>query len=153
MIKNIYIKNVLSAIAVTVIGAILLNLTFILDWGFQSLIHLFFLRDYYHEVQWLQSIKHILFVGIILMLSWFVLKSRLNRIFKAAYFMVPFAVILVTVGMFSFRWQILSYSISILIYGEVILYLYHMKKNWLYYYSVTLIAALLLIMNILKMDI
>jgi hypothetical protein len=82
-----------------------------------------------------------------------VLKSKWNRLFKAAFFMVPVATALVTVGMFFNRWSILSYSTGILIYAGVIFYLFRTKRNWLYYYSASIVAASLFLMNILGIDI
>lgn len=103
--------------------------------------------------QWFPISKHILFVMIIALISWFVFKSKLKELHKAIYSTVPTAVILVTGGMFLYRWPIISYIVGVLIYGIIIFYLYKTKKSWLFYYAVTWVALVLLIMGILGIDI
>lgn len=123
------------------------------DFLIQSLIDLFFPSDYNMNIQWFPLSKHILFVMIIALISWFVFKSKLKKLHKAIYSTVPTAVILVTVGMFFYQWPIISYIVGILIYGIIIFYLYKTKKSWLFYYAVTWVVLVLLIMSIFRIDI
>jgi hypothetical protein len=153
VLKKTCVKNILTALAVTVLGFVLLNFTFLLDAGIQLLLNRIFGEEYHQGMQWIAPAKHIVFLAVIAFLTWLVLKSKWNRLFKAAFFMVPVAVVLVTAGMFLSRFTILFYGISVLLYGGVILYLFRTKRHWLYYYSATFVAASLLIMAILGMDI
>ncbi|GIM29994.1 hypothetical protein CPJCM30710_26600 [Clostridium polyendosporum] len=153
MFKNPYVKNVLSALAVAFFGFILLNLTFIFDWLIQSFIDLFFPYDFNMTRQWYPPIKHIIFMFIIAVISWFVFKSKLSEIYKAIYLVVPLAVIFTTTWIFLYRWPILAHGISAIIFGGIIFYFYRTKKNWLYYYALILIASVLLVMGLLGVDI
>lgn len=152
MNKNL--KTALTVVAVPVFGFILLNLTFILDAGYQFLINRFFPHNYDMEISWFPPAKHASFVVIILVISFFVFRAKkLKDIYKAIYACVPTAVTLVTVGMFLNHWQILVYIVSAVIYAAIILFLFLKKKPWVYWYSVTLTAAVLLIMAVTGVEI
>lgn len=147
------IKKILTIIAIPVAGFILLNLTFILA----AVIHTIFFRLFIDNRtivnRWLPASRHVLFIIIILVLSWTIFKSKINDLFKAIFSMVPTAVILVTLGIFLYNRPIPLYFISGIFYGSIIFYLYKNKKPWFYYYSVSLVAVALLIMMILGIDI
>lgn len=152
MFQNPYVKNVLSALAIVFFGFILFNLTFLFDFSIQSVIrHIF--RANTMTYQWFPPILHIIFMLIIALISWFVFKSNLKEIYKVIYLTVPAAVTFVTIGMFLYRWPILSYGISALIFGIIMVYFYRTKKTWLYYYTVIIVALVLLIMGLLGVDI
>lgn len=153
MFKNPYIRNTLSALAVAIFGFILLNLTFLFDFLIQSLIKQLFRVKSNIIGQGFPLINHIIFVVIIVLISWFVFKSKLGEIYKVIYSTVPLAVVFVTTGIFLYRWPILLYSVSTLIFGAIMFYLYRTKKTWLYYYTVILVASVLLIMGLLGIDI
>ncbi len=153
MFKNPVAKNIFYAVAIAFFGFILLNLTFIFDWLIQTVIDQFFPADFNMTKTWYPPIKHLIFVVIMALISWGVFKSRLSAIYKAIYTTVPVAVALVTTGIFLYRWPILAYSVSAVIVGAIILYLYRTKKTWLYYYAVILMASVLLIMSILGVEI
>jgi hypothetical protein len=149
LIKNPVIKNVLSAIAVAFFGFILLTFTFIFDALFQSLVDwivkLFTSVDFNMAWPWFPPVKHALFVVIIGLISWIVFKSKLKVLYKAIYLTVPVATVLVTVGMFLYRWPILSYSIGSLLCIGTLYYFYRTKQHWIYYYTVILIGLTLAI--------
>lgn len=147
MLKKQYFKNILSALAVIVFGFILLNLTFILDAAFQSLLNLFIPMNKDMTMRWY------LFAVLIYLLSWFIFKSKIGAIYKAIFSVVPVAVTFVTVGMFLYQWPVVSYTLSALIYSGIFFYLYKAKKPWIYYFSVSLIAVVLLITGIMGMEI
>jgi lipoprotein signal peptidase len=153
MINNKYIKNVLAAAVVAALGFLLLNLAFILDWAFQSLLLRLFPMDADTRIDWIPAARHILFLVLILLLTWPVLRSNLKPIFKAAYLTVPAAVTFAAVGMFFSQWPSAMYGISVLIYGGTVYFLYRRRMPWLYYYSVTLAAGALLTVGLLGIDI
>lgn len=152
LIKNPVIKNVLSAIAVAFFGFILLTLTFIFDALFQSLVDwvvkLFTSVDFNMTWHWFPPVKHALFVVIIGLISWLVFRSKLKTIYKAIYMTVPVAVVLVTVGMFLYRWPIVGYSVGSLLCIGTLYYFYRTKQPWLYYYTVVLIGLILAIFTL-----
>lgn len=153
MLKKQYFKNILSALAVIAFGFILLNLTFILDAAFQSLLNLFIPINKDMTMRWYLPARHILFAVLIYLLSWFILKSKIRTIYKAIFSVVPVAVTFVTIGMFLYQWPVVSYILSALIYGGIFFYFYKTKKQWIYYFSVSLIAVVLLITGIMGMEI
>jgi len=148
------LKTVLTVAAVPVFGFILLNLTFMFDYGYQSLINRFFPHNYDMDVSWFPPAKHISFVVVILVISFFIFRAKkLKDIYKAIYACVPAAVVLVTIGMFLNHRQILVYIVSAAVYAAIMLYLFLKKKPWVYWYSVTLTAAVLLIMAVTGVEI
>ena len=149
MCKNHYVKNILSALSVAFFSFVLLNLTFMFDFFIHSLIGLFFPATN----RWFPQMKNIIFIITIILISLLVFKSKLREFFKVIYLTVTLTVILITIGIFLYRWPILTYSVSGLILGSIVFYLYRNKKSWLYYYSVILVASVLLIMNLFRIDI
>ena len=143
MKNNFNFKNILIIIAMPILGFILLNLTFIFDALFQLILRM--VR--------IPINMHILFAIFILIISWFVLKSKLKNIYKAVYSHIPVAVILVTEGILLYKWTPAVYIVGSLTYGIIILYLYKTKKEWYFYYSVSWLTLALLIMGILGVDI
>lgn len=146
------LRNILTALAVSILGFVLLNLTFILDWGFQSAINLLLPRDIDKNLRGI-PFRHFLFFVLILIASWFILKTKLPLILKAAYAMVPLAVVYVTLGIFLYSWPVFLYSIGIFLYIGILYCLYRGKKNWLYVYSVTFVSLILILMGILGVEI
>lgn len=147
------LKNVLTFIAIPAAGYILLLLTFMLDALFQMAINRFFPLNYNMTVYWLPISKHILFAVIILILALLVFKSKLKDSYKAVFAAVPTAVILITEGIFLYRWPAVEYIICPLTYGIIIFYLYKTRKSWIYYYSVSWVALALLVMAITGVEI
>ena len=152
MFKKPWVKNVLSALAVAVFGFILLNLTFILDFLFQSLVdgavRLFTPDDVSMAWRWFPPAKHVMFVVIIGLISWFILRSKLGTLYKAIYLTVPVAVILATIGIFLYRWPVAVYLVDGFITIGILYYLYRTRQHWLYYYTVVLVAATLMIFTL-----
>lgn len=153
MFKKPWVKNVLSALAVAFFGFILLNLTFLLDFLFQSvvdrIVRFFTPDDFNMAWRWFPPAKHVMFVVIIGLISWPILRSKLGTLYKAIYLTVPLAVILVTVGIFLYSWPIVSYLVGGLITIGILYYLYRTRQPWLYYYSVVLVALTLMIFTLL----
>jgi cation transport ATPase len=152
LLKNPVVKNILSALAVAIFGFILLNLTFLFDALFQSLIdgivRIFTPVDFNMSWQWFPPIKHAMFVVVILLISWFVFRSKLKVLYKAIYMTVPVAVVLATVGIFLYQWQIVSYSVGSLLCIGTLYYFYRTKQPWLYYYAVVLVGLALAIFTL-----
>lgn len=148
MFKNSYLKNVLTVLLVAFAGFILLNLTFLLYALSVTLADRFLPVDFGATHRWFGPLTLSIFIVIIALISWLVLKSKLNKIYKATYLTVPLAVVFMVIGIILYRWPVFAYGINALIFGAVLVYLYKTKKPWLYYYTVILIALVLLIFTL-----
>lgn len=155
MFKKPWVKNILSVIAVVVGGMILLNLTFMFDYGFQSLLKFIFYRntDLIMTVPWLPGLQHGLFVVLIGFISWLIFRTKWPTLVKAIYLPVPTAVVLATVGISTYQWPWLSYGLGGLIVITTLYYFFRTKQPWLYYFAVILVAIALLIMGITGQEI
>ena len=157
LLKNQLAKNILSALAVAVFGFILLNLTFILDFLFQSLVDgivkLFTPVDTNMVWGWFPPTKHALFVVIIGLISWLVFRSKLRVLYKAIYMTAPLAVVFLTIGMFLGRWPIVAYPLGGLFGIGLLYYFYRTKQPWLYYYTIILISLVMLLVGLLNVEI
>lgn len=155
MLKKPWVKNVLSVIAVVAGGMILLNLTFMFDFGFQSLLKLIFYRnqDLMMTVSWLPGFQHVLFVVLMGFISWLIFRTKWLVLVKAIYLPVPTAVVLVSVGIFTYQWPWLSYGLSGLLTIGILYFFFRLKQPWLYYFSVIWVALALLIMAITGQEI
>lgn len=151
------VKNILSALAVAGFGFMLLNLAFIFDFLFQSLldviIKLFTTVDINMAWPWYPPVKHVLFVIIIGIISWFVFRSKLAVIFKAIFLTVPLAVVFLTLGIMLYRWPPVVYSLGGLFVAGLLYYFYRSKQSWLYYYTLILIGLAMLLVGLLGVEI
>jgi hypothetical protein len=151
------VKNIFIAAAVAVVGFILLNIAFFLDFLFQSLIDtfvaLFTHIDFNMTWHWFAPIKHAMFVVVIGLISWPIFHSKLRVLFKAVYMTVPLAVVFVTIGMFLYRSPLAAYTLGGLFSLSVLYYLYRTKQPWVYYYTVILVSLTLLLVELLGVEI
>jgi len=157
LLKNPIVKNILSALAVAGFGFILLNLAFLFDFLFQSLVNgfikLFTPVNFNMTYHWFPPMMHALFVVIIGLISWLVFRSKLGVLYKAIYMTVPLAVIFVTLGILLYRWPVVAYSLGSLFAIGVLYYFYHTKKPWLYYYTLILVGLAMLMVGLLGIEI
>lgn len=153
LFKNPVVKNILLALVVAVFGFILLNLTFILDAVYQGgvrwIIGHFISLGSDSQIYWFPPLMHGSFVILIGLISWFVFKSKLKKIYKAIYMPVPVAVVLATIGIFLYSWPILVYSLCILLCLGTLYYFYRTKQPWIYYYAMVLVGLILAIFTLL----
>jgi hypothetical protein len=151
------LTSILQAIGVALIGFILLNLTFLLDFVFQSIadwiMRLFTSADTNMMWGWFPPVKHALFVILICTLSWFVLRSRLGEFYKATYMTVPIAVVLATIGILLHRNPLLALLTGVIFCIGVLFYLYRNKRHWLYTYALILVSLAMLLMMLFGVDI
>ena len=151
------VKNILSAMAVAGFGFVLLNLTFLFDFLFQSLvkefIKLFTPVDFWMTLNWFPPMMHAVFVVVIGLISWPIFRSKLGVLYKAIYMTVPLAVVFVTLGILLYRWPVASYSFGGLFGIAVLYYFYRTKQPWLYYYTLTLIGIVMAIVGLLGVEI
>jgi len=146
-------------IAIAIFSFVLLNLTFVFDAVYQTLLRTIFIRFIFgslepdSHVYWLPLMFHLSSVVVISLISWLIFKSKLKTFYKAVYTTAPTAVILVTLGMFLSNRPILSYALGGLLTAGIVYYLYRTKQSWLYSYSIILVAIILLIYALMGGDI
>lgn len=150
-LKKPLVKNVLFALAVAVFGFVLLNLAFLFAAVFQKFIdilaRIFFVSET-EAPQWYFILRHLLFVVVILLITWLVFRTKLQPIYKAIFMTVPIAVVYVTIGLLLYEMPVFLYVICGLITVGLLYYFIRNKKSWLYSYTVILVAVALLIMTL-----
>jgi hypothetical protein len=151
--KKPIIKKILWALAVTVGGFILWNLTFMFVALFQWVIRRFFMLfiplDPEQGYGWFPGLMHGLSFIVICLISWPIFKSRLGTLYKAIYSTVPLAVMFVTIGIFFNQWSVLVYSLGGLFGIGALYYLYKTKQSWIYYYAVIFTSLALAIFTLM----
>lgn len=153
ILRNHHVRDIVSVAAVAGFGFVLLTLTFLCDSLFQSLVDaamgLFTPDDSHRAWDWLPTAKHAMFVVMVCLISWPILRSKLGVLYKAIYMTVPVAVILATIGIFLHRWPPVPYLVGGLFTAGVLFYLYRTKQPWLYHCSVIMVALCLMMFTVL----
>ena len=109
MRKNAFFRTGLSALLATGIAVVLLNLTFLLFVGFSSIFKTVPTENNMPTVRLTNTpIRLVLFSMVIILISWFVFRSKLNLYFKAAFLTVPIAICLIFIGIILSQSPILS---------------------------------------------
>ena len=152
-LKNPVAKNILSALAIAFFGFILLNLTFLFDFLFQSLVRRLFMLflpidNPEMSYNWWPPMMQGLFLIVIGLTTWLVFRSKLSVLYKAIFLTVPTAAVLATIGIILFHWPVAVYSLGGLLIIAVLYYFYRSRQPWLYYYSVILIGLALAIFTL-----
>jgi hypothetical protein len=141
-------KNILSMTVIVVAGFLLFNIAFMLA----ALV--------INGVSRLAGTQEPSYYGvgiyiiIILIISWFVFRSRFNDLIKATFLTMPLMVILITGGISLYqhsKWLIAG--IGALFISAVLFYLYKMKLSRLYYFAVIYVAILALCVMIFDVQI
>ncbi len=155
--KNPVVSNILQAVTITVVGFLLLDLTFILTAVYQGLLRLLFSLFVPVETLmsgfWYPLLARLSFLVVIGLVSWWILRSKAAAVYKATFSLVPIATVYVTIGMFLSRWPVAVYTLGAAFGVGVGYYLYRTKQKWQYYYALALISAVLLYMMISGIDI
>lgn len=133
-------KKALMIVLVPIIGFVLLILAFLFAFLVQRVTFMLF-RD-----SMIPFINHIINLVLILLISYFVYRSKLKDTYKAIFTIVPVAVLITTAGLMLYNWPIIAFLASALIVISALYYLYKKKKEWYYYYAVLLPTVALLIM-------
>ena len=145
LLKHPLVKNILSALVVAAIGFVLLNLTFLLYFLVFQFFDIFARGGPESAHQWIQIARGIAFLAVIALISWLIFRSKLPEIVKAAFLMVPTAVILVILGIMFYPSPVLPYVLGAIFTAAMLYYFYRTHKPWLYFYSVTLVALTLMV--------
>ncbi|MBS3147218.1 hypothetical protein J4471_06005 [Candidatus Woesearchaeota archaeon] len=157
IIKESIAKKILYAFIIAIIGFILLNITFMAYFLFQSIIRFFFRLviniDYNSNYYWYPPLLHLLFVIVISLISWYIFHLKIKNISKAIFFCVPLATVYVTLGIFFYKLPIITYLLSGLFFISTYYYLIKTKKSWFYYYTLILVSFAMLLVGLLGVEI
>lgn len=152
MFKNPIVKNILTALAVAGGGFVLLNLTFLFGYLFQSLvlwvISVFLPGEFVLTHNWFPPLMQAVFVTIIGLITLAVFRSKLSVLLKAIYMFVPVAVGLVTIGIFLFHWPRAAFLIGALLVIAALYHFFRTKQPWLYFYTLILVSVFLAIFSL-----
>jgi hypothetical protein len=144
-------KNVLAAVFIIVAGFILFNLAFMLA---ALVINLTMSIMGQPQNVAPPFVGRVAYSIIILLISWLILKSKLNDLIKAAFLTMPLMVILIMLGISLYQQPIwLLGLIGSAGVGIVLLYLYKKKLVWYYYFSTFYVAVLVLCIMIFQIEI
>lgn len=153
LIKNPIVKNILSAFVITVVGYVLLNLAFMFFAAVAWVITFFVPGGAEAAQSWIGPVDFGVSAILIALFTWLVFRSKLPALVKATYLTVPIAVALVFIGISSYRWPAISYSVGALFSLGILYYFYRAKQPWLYFFSVILVSVVLLLMGVLSVEI
>lgn len=115
-------------------GFILFNIAFILAFGVHTLVNITFIRQ---MVPW-----HHVYIFIIGVLSWFVLKCNLNPFLKATFLTLPLMVGLVEIALNFYQYPIWVAVISSIFMMSALFVINKKKLPWQFYFSVFYVAIL-----------
>ncbi len=134
---KVWQKNILSALTILVGGFVLFNVAFLLAFIVYRIygIVVMSIMDNGGNARAIHFSWHYLYIVIVLILSWFILRRQLTDLVKATFFTMPLIVVLTEVGIQFYQWPFLVWGVSIFIVSTVLLYLYKMKCSWLYYFA------------------
>lgn len=151
------VSELLSAVLVAALGFVLLNLTFLAYAAFHNTIFSLMYGTNREEMQDFVRFDPMylrwIFLVIVAVAFWLVYRSRLHVVLKAAFMMVPFATLLVLIGIQFYLMPVAVYVISGIAGAIVLLVIYRRKEHWLYAFSALLVMVTLLIMGLLGIDI
>ncbi len=144
-------KNILSAIVIAGAGFILFNLAFVLAaLVIKASISIMGLPE--NAAPPIEA--RIVFLIIVILISWLILKSKLNDLIKAGFLSMPLMVILIMIGISLYQQPMwMTGLIGAAIVGALIVYIKRKKLSWYYYFSTIFVAVLALCVMIFRIDI
>lgn len=149
MKEKTWVKPVLSMACIVVGGFILFNVAFMLAALMMGTLARF---DGTQGIP--PAYGRIIFVLLILLISWFLLRSKLNDLIKATYLTMPLMIVLVMIGIFSFQLsQWVVYILGGIVVAAVLYFIYLKKLSWLYYFATGYVVAVALFVMIAGIDI
>lgn len=141
-----FIKKYLVPIVVIMVGGfVLFGVAFFADFAFQSVIR---------RLVRLEFPLHIPFAVLVLVISYFILKSsKLPDLLKATYFCVPAMVTLLITYISLYNWPVAAYVADVVVAGLLLFYLIRTKRSWIFYYALSYVLVLVIAIRILGIDI
>lgn len=148
-------RNVLLGAVIAAGGFLLFNLAFLFAaLTMQVCRRIILLFSGSAEPEFNPMLWRYVFAILILLISWFVLRSKLPILVKATYLTMPLMVLLVMVGIqFYAQPQWVPIALGGIIVAAVLAYLYQKKLAWQYYFAALYTAALALYIVLAGIDI
>lgn len=153
MTQNPVVRSVLSAVAVAAGGFILLNLTFVAYVLFVSALDVVLPGKGGEAHDWVHALELGLFVLLVGGASWWVLRSGLRSLLKAAYLIVPLGVAYASLGVLLSRWPAVAVALGVLLFAVVLGYLRRTAQPWIYMYALVLVSTAMLTITLTGTDI
>lgn len=151
--KKSTLKTIWQAILIAIMAFLLWNGAFMLDYLF-SMVWLFLARllgfnfndpEQGQKIALLMAPIQLIYAGFIAWLTWWVWRSKAKVLFKAIFLTIPAAVALVMIGIFFYRWPVLSFAVGALATLYVLYRFYKTRQPWQYWWSVIFTALTLAI--------
>lgn len=144
-------RNILYTLVIAGVGFVLFNVAFLLAaFVFNASTKIMGLpQDAAPPI-----VGRVVYLIIILLVSWLVFRSKLNNLVKATYLTMPLMVVLVMLGISTYQQPMwLTAGIGAVIVGAVVLYIYHKSLSWLYYFATVYVALLALCVMFFRIQI
>lgn len=148
---KIWQRNIFAAIIIVVGGFALFNLAFLLA----ALVINGFIAIMGLEKNVAPPILgRAVYVVIVALISWLVLKSKANNLAKATFLTMPLMVLIVMLGISFYQQPMwLMALIGAAVFGAVLFYIIKKKLPWYYYFSVLYVAVIALCIMIFRIEI
>jgi hypothetical protein len=134
-------------------GIILLNLTFVAYFLFVSALDVVLPGKGGDAHDWVRALELGLFVLLVGSVSWWVLRSGLRSLLKAAYLTVPLGVAYASLGVLLSRWPGVAVALGIVFFAVVLGYLRRSAQPWIYIYALVLVSVAMLAITLTGTDI
>ena len=142
------LKKILEALGIAVIGFILFNVAFMMFAAILGIIMMIAKTSIQNN-----GLGFAIFLLILVILTILVFRSKLNIILKAGYLCMPVMSVLVMLGVYFNKNQLMVFGFAGLFIGVLFCYLRVMKQPWQYLFSVLYCTALGLIISIFNVQI
>jgi hypothetical protein len=147
-IKHWLTKYLPGIVAVPVGGFILWNLAFVAAALLINGIGMLFPHNFARSSPSFSAMMMIVFVALVFLLTWFIMRSALDDLYKAVYLTMPVAVVYVSIGVLLYRWPLTSYLVNAFLFSLIASYLFLRKRPWVYLYAVLFTTLTLLIFTL-----
>ena len=150
-----YQKNILHMFVIVVGGFILFNVAFFLAF-LVNRAYMLLIMIFTHNIENIGAMRfswHYVYIVVVLILSWFVFRTKLNDLAKSTFSTMPLIVLLTEVGIRFYQSPLMVYIICSAIVGAILLYLYNTKRSWLYYFAVFYVVAVGIFVMLTGMEI
>ena len=156
LLRHPIIKNILWALAVPIGGLMMLNLAFVADAVFQyaldAAVGVFTPVDNmgWH---WFPPLKHTLYLFLLILITWPILKSKLHVLLKAIWLCVPLAAAALAFGILLYPHRVATAIVGALSGLGVMYSLWRTKSPWPYWWSFVYISILMFSIALFNVEI
>lgn len=143
-VKNTYNKKTPQAVFIFLVGFVLLCVTYLIYATVYNITDYLVPKEFVLANSWYESIR-MLVVSLILLLGFgLLLKTKISDIYKAAFMIVPTAIVLVVSGVILYENPLASYLLGSLMTFTALAYLHLTKQPWYYWFAIAIVAVSLM---------